>query len=110
MLDPSQFVRVSPSAAPSAPAVDPGAIPTLASFETGSIGTPSAGSVHGVGTTATGSVPVTDGSRPAVPSMSLNPMSLNPMSLNPMSLNPRLPGADTTSQETLDTEGSFTPQ
>ena len=110
MLDPSQFVRVSPSAAPSAPAVDPGAIPTLASFETGSFGAPSTGSVRGVGTTATGSVPVTEGSRPAVPSMSLNPMSPNPMSLNPMSLNPRLPGADTTSQETLDTEGSFTPQ
>ena len=64
--------------APAPTAIDPGAIPTLASYGAD----PSSVTQGG----ATGQVP-------GVPSMSLNP---------------RLPGADTTGQETLDSEGSFT--
>lgn len=78
MLDPSQFVRVAGGGAPAPAAIDPGAIPTLDSYGAD----PSSVTQGG----ATGQVP-------GVPSMSLNP---------------RLPGADTTGQETLDSEGSFT--
>ena len=78
MLDPSQFVRVAGGGAPAPASIDPGAIPTLDSYGAD----PSSVTQGG----ATGQVP-------GVPSMSLNP---------------RLPGADTTGQETLDSEGSFT--
>ena len=98
MLDPNQFVRVAAGAA--APVVaDPGAIPTLASYGADSFASSPTSSVptSSFPTTTsgptTGTTPVVDGGRPGVPSMSLNP---------------RLPGADTTGQETLESEGSFT--
>jgi hypothetical protein len=78
MLDPSQFMRAAGGSSPERAAVDPGAIPTLDSYGAD----PS--SVTRSGET---------GQMPALPSMSLNP---------------RLPGADTTGQETLDSESSFT--
>jgi hypothetical protein len=83
MLDPNQFVRVSGNDLGERAAADPGAIPTL-----DSIGADPSSTGN-----SSGSVPNVEGSRPDAPSMSLNP---------------RLPGADTTGQETLESESSFT--
>ena len=92
MLDPSQFVRVAGGAVVPVALVDPGAIPTLDSYANSSSNSSSNESGHDSGTN-TGSVPTADGGRADAPTMSLNP---------------RLPGADTSGQETLDSEGSFT--
>ncbi len=94
MLDPSQFVRAANGGAQPAAPHDPGAIPTLDSYNNRSsdAGT-NAGDTGGEPGTDTGSVPTLDDSRTTVPTMSLNP---------------RLPGADTSGQETLDPESSFT--
>ena len=71
-----------------------GAIPTLASFEAATASAAaSAGSTPSITEPPTGSTPTVGAGRLGVPSMSLNP---------------RLAGADTTGQETLESEGSFT--
>ncbi len=98
MLDPSQFVRAANGGAQPAAPHDPGAIPTLDSYNNRSsdAGTNAgdAGREPGTDTGSdTGSVPTLDDGRTTVPTMSLNP---------------RLPGADTSGQETLDPESSFT--
>ena len=93
MLDPNQFVKVVPGDATPV-AIDPGAIPTLASFEAATASAAaSAGSTPSITEPTTGSTPTVGAGRLGVPSMSLNP---------------RLAGADTTGQETLESEGSFT--
>ena len=90
MIDPAQFVRVANHGVQAEAPVDPGAIPTLDSYSNRSSDAGDAGGEPG---TDTGSVPALDDSRTTVPTMSLNP---------------RLPGADTSGQETLDPESSFT--
>ncbi len=89
MIDPAQFVRVADHGVQTEAPHDPGAIPTLDSYNnrgSDAGGEPDTGS-------DTGSVPTLDDGRTTVPTMSLNP---------------RLPGADTSGQETLDPESSFT--
>ena len=94
MLDPSQFVRAPNGGVQPAAPDDPGAIPTLDSYNNRSSDTKTnAGDAGGEPGTSTGSVPALGDVRTSVPTMSLNP---------------RLPGADTSDQETLDPESSFT--
>ncbi len=94
MIDPAQFVRVANHGVQAEAPVDPGAIPSLDSYNNrGSDAGTNAGDAGGDTGSDTGSVPTLDDGRTTVPTMSLNP---------------RLPGADTSGQETLDPENSFT--